>query len=320
MKKLCEGFIKDMQVHNYSPTTIAKYAYCARMFIAYLEGKGIEDIRKVGKEELKSFNLSIVRNPKYSMPYVASIVRAIKCFFKYLKKTGAILYDFSIALREPKKEATLPKEPLTPKEVKALLDAPDLRTPMGLRDRAIMEMFYSTGIRVQEASNLTLLDLDLDGGYLTVRLGKGRKDRVVPMGKHACSFIHEYLTNVRSIFLKNNKSEERTNRVWIGRLGNPLTKGDLIRVVRLYKSKVGIKKQVTPHSFRRTLAVELIRNECDFLTVKSILGHSKSETTLQYCALAGEELKDALKRCHPRFNAQEGDIRPSITDIGTENE
>jgi integrase/recombinase XerD len=136
------------------------------------------------------------------------------------------------------------------------------------------------------------------------------------MGKHACEFIGEYLQNVRSLFLKHNKSEERTNRVWIGRLGNPMTKGDIIRVVRLYRNKTGIEKQVTPHSFRRTLAVELIRNECDFLTVKSILGYSKSETTLQYCALAGEELKDALRRCHPRFNAKEGDITPKIDGIG----
>jgi integrase/recombinase XerD len=115
--------------------------------------------------------------------------------------------------------------------------------------------------------------------------------------------------------IANNKNPEalKTQRVWINRRGKPLEKIDISWMVRAYRKKAGIEKQVTPHSFRRTLAVELIRNQCDFLSVKSILGHSKSETTLRYCALSGVDLKDALKKSHPRYEGEpDEDPTPKI--------
>jgi integrase/recombinase XerD len=185
-----------------------------------------------------------------------------------------------------------------------MLEAPDLRTELGIRDRAILETFCSTGIRLQEMSRLGLLELDLENGYLSVMEGKGKKDRTVPLGKHACFFIQTYLEVSRGRLLAKDRHPGvlRTNRVWISKRGKPLGKMEIGWMVRHYRKQAGIEKQVTAHSFRRTLAVELIRNQCDFLVVKNILGHSRCATTLRYCALSGADRKDAMQKCHPRFD------------------
>ena len=304
MKKEFENFIKHLEIRNYSPESIRKYAHCLKLFLGYLESRGISNLRKVGREELRAYADTLAHNPKYGACHVGANIRAIKCFFKFLKKTGVVLYDFSLVLREPKTRNRLPKEPLTEKEVTALLEAPDLRGEIGFRDRAILEVFYSTGIRVSEMAHLTLFDLDLANGLLWVREGKGGKDRVVPLGKHACFFLVAYLERVRPQLAKKHKPVHQT-RVWLTKAGNPLGPVELNCMVRKYRKKAGIEKEVTPHSFRRTVAVELIRNGCDFLAVKELLGHVKSETTLRYCALSGVDLKEAMKKCHPRFEANE---------------
>lgn len=319
MEQHYKGFLKDMEVRNYSPLSVLKYARCLRIFFDHLKQKGISDLRKVGRDELRGYSEALGSKDEYSPSYKGSNIRAVKLFFKYLKKTNVVMYDFGVILKEPKMPKALPKEPLTTSEVKAMLEAPDLRTELGIRDRAILETFYSSGIRVQEMSQLTLLDLDLKDGYLFVREGKGKKDRVVPLGKHACFFIQTYLETSRPHYTEklNEPKTVKTNRLWVNKYGKPLRKGDIVVMVRKYRNQTWITKQVTAHSFRRTLAVELIRNECDFLSVKNILGHSLSRTTLKYCALSGVELKDALKKCHPRYDLQEPeDVIPQIKSIG----
>jgi integrase/recombinase XerD len=314
-----QAFLKDLEVRNFSLETVRKYAHCVRLFLGYMNQKGIEDPRSIGREDLQGYARSLWKNTGWGVNHLAANIRAVKGFFRYLKKTKVVLYDFSVVLKEPKKPQTLPKEPLTAKEVRLMLDAPDLRKDLGFRDKAILETFYSTGLRVSEMARLTLLDVDLEGGLLNVREGKGKKDRVVPLGNHAGYFIGEYLQNVRPVLLSKNKTpqEVQTNRLWISKRGKPLGTFEIGWMVRHYRIKAGIEKQVTPHSFRRTLAVELIRNECDFLSVKSILGHSKSETTMRYCALSGADLKAALKRCHPRYATDETeDATPKIQSFG----
>lgn len=319
MEQHYKNFLKDMEVKNYSPLSVLKYARCLRIFLGWVKEQGITDLRKIGREELRAYSEAISQNPRFSVHYVGSIIRAVKVFFRYLKKTQVVLYDFSVVLKEPKAPNQLPKDPLTPKEVKAMLEAPELRNELGIRDRAILETFYSTGIRLQEMSRLTLLDIDLEKGFLFVKEGKGKKDRVVPLGKHACFFIQNYLEGARPLLLSKDKQPNavKTNRLWMSKRGKPLGKLEIGWMVRHCRKMAGIEKPVTAHSFRRTLAVELIRNQCDFLAVKSILGHSKSETTLRYCALSGVDLKEALKKCHPRFEEDETeDARLVIKSFG----
>jgi integrase/recombinase XerD len=317
MEQHYKGFLRDMEVRNYSPLSVLKYARCIRIFFDFLKKKHISDLRNVGRDELREYAEVLGLKTEYSPSYIGSNIRAVKLFFKYLKKAKVILFDFSVILKEPKIPKQLPKEPLTLTEVKQMLDAPDLRIPRGIRDRAILETFYSTGIRVQEMSRLTLLDIDLENGLLFVRLGKGGKDRVVPLGKHAGFYIGAYLDGARPVLAGKSQEPVKSNRLWLNKFGRPLVKQDIVYMVKRHREKAGITKQVTAHSFRRTLAVELIRNECDFLSVKNILGHSLSRTTLRYCALSGVELKEALKKCHPRYEVKElEDATPNIKSIG----
>ena len=313
MEQHYQGFLREMEIRNYSPLSILKYARCVRIFFEFLGQRGISDFRKVGRDELREFSSHLTENPKFSLGYVGSNIRAVKLFLKHLKKTGVVLFDFSVYLKEPKMPKALPKEPLTAEQVKSLLEAPDLRTELGIRDRAILETFYSTGIRLSEMAGLTLVDVNKD--CLFIRDGKGRKDRVVPLGKHAWYFIQAYLEGSRPVLAVRNS--DSTPKLWLNKHGKPLWKGDIVFMVAKYREKAGLPAHVTAHAFRRTLAVELIRNECDFLSVKNILGHSKSETTLRYCALAGVELQEAVKRCHPRYEFEgPEDVVPNIKGFG----
>lgn len=324
-----DGFLKDMEVLNYSPYSVLKYGHCVKMFLAFLEEKGVTDLRNVGRDLLLEYRQRLQLNTTYSPSYVGSNIRAIKLFFKFLMKTGVILYNFAVILKEPKMPKALPKEPLTATEVKAMLNAPDLRTELGIRDRAIMETFYSSGLRVQEMSRLKLTDLNVEEGFLFVREGKGKKDRYVPLGEHACFFIKTYLEKVRPVLESKAKGIRlkpedkvitlKTNQLWLTRNGQPIRKMDLVNMISKHRKRAGITKQVTAHSFRRTMAVELIRNDADFLTVKAILGHSQSSVTLRYLALSGVELTEALKKSHPRYDLDKDDVEdatPHIERIG----
>lgn len=310
MEEHLMGFIKDLEVLNYSPSSIRRYRPCIELFLRYLERKKVKGLRSVGREVLTAYYLNLRKNPKYSLSSVAVNIRAIHVFFKYLKKMNVVFYDFSAFIKEPKIPRQLPKEPLTLEEVKAMLEGPDLRTELGVRDRAILETFYSSGIRAKEMTFLKLTDLDLEKGYLFIQEGKGKKDRTVPLGKHACFFIKTYLEAVRPLLAQNSRS--KLDYLWLNHKGGHFVECDVIRTVRMIRLKVGLQKQITPHSFRRTLAVELIRNECDFLSVKEILGHSRNETTLRYCALSGVDLKEAVEKCHPRYGVIPDDATPRI--------
>jgi integrase/recombinase XerD len=298
-----DGFLKDLAVLNYSPTSVLKYERCVRLFLDWLRKRGVTSIKRVGNEELRDYVDAVRQNPKYSIHYVASNIIAVKLFFRYLKKNNDILYDFSVALKIPDTKKLLPKPPLTPEEVEKMLGAPDLRSPLGMRDRAIIETFYSCGLRVMEMANLSLKDIDMVNGFLFVREGKGRVDRMLPLGQHAIFFIEEYLSKVRPILVGKGRQKGATDSdaLWLNRRGLPLTKGDILFMVRYLRKKVGLQKQITPHSFRRTLGVEMIRNGADFLTVKDMLGHRSSHVTMRYLTLSGVDLTEALQKCHPRY-------------------
>ncbi len=315
-----DGFLKDMEVHNYSPLSIAKYQRCVRMFLDWLKAKGIASITKVDGQVLKDYYDVLSQNPKFSVHYVVANVNVLKRFFGYLVKNGDILYDFSTVLKAPNTKNILPLQPLTQEEVTKMLGAPDLRTPLGIRDKALLETFYSCGIRVSEAASLEIRDLDLARGFLFIRDGKGRKDRVVPLGQHAIFFINTYLERVRPLLAEKQtkKGGPVSDRLWLNRRGLPVVKQDIIFMVRYLRKKVGIEKQVSPHSFRRTVGVQMIRNGADFLAVKELLGHSQNQSTIRYLTLSGVDLTEALKKCHPRYEEKTEDaedVSPKIVNF-----
>ena len=242
---------------------------------------------------------------KYATGTVIVKVRALKRFFEFLETANHIFINPMEYIQEPKKEKKLPRTVLSVGEVRKILDQPNLGTLTGIRDRTVLELFYSTGIRLNELCSLTIYDADLQGGMLRINQGKGQKDRVVPMGKHAVRFLREYITKVRPRCTKKNS---RVRSLIVDRYGKPISKQVVGILVRKYASEAKIKKKVTAHTFRHTFATELVKNGADILAVQKMLGHVCLVTTQEYIRALGLDLKKAHTKSHPR---EKDKVKPS---------
>jgi len=185
----------------------------------------------------------------------------------------------------------------TAKEIKRLLSVPDTSTVLGYRDRTIMEVFYSTGMRLMEVVNLKCTDVDLDHAILIVRQGKGKKDRVVPVGKVAAKYLETYLQGIRPELLQG---KEDTNHVFLTVNGGQFSDRALAQRIERHVARVKLSAKVTPHVFRHACATHMIRNRANVRHVQEMLGHAKLDTTQKYLQLTITDLKEAHARCHPR--------------------
>mgnify|MGYP001563527809 CR=1 FL=1 len=188
----------------------------------------------------------------------------------------------------------LPINVITERDIQDLMRTPDIDTILGFRDRTILELFYSTGIRRAECFNLKVNDVDYKGGYLRVNLGKGQKDRVIPIGKTACFYLKEYLLRIRPAFKTENKSLFLTND------GQSLSKQSIEVIVKKYAKRAGILKQVTPHTLRRSFATHMLKNGAHPMYIQKILGHQSLDVLNKYIEIAGVDLKATHHKTHPR--------------------
>jgi integrase/recombinase XerD len=313
------GFREHLKVKSYSPMSIASYSGHLKGFFDYLREKGITDIKRVTRDNLKDYQLKITERKDqegkgYTIATISLKIRAIKRFFEYLEETNQILVNPAEYLKEPEKETRLPRVVLTEDEVRKILDQPNLSTLTGIRDRTILEVFYSTGIRLEEMVNLTIFDCDLQGGMLRVNKGKFAKDRVIPLGRHAVRFLKEYITHVRPYHTRENKT---IRNLFVNQSGKPLSKIVTEIIVRNYAKAAGIQKKVTPHTFRHTFATQLVRNGADITAVQKMLGHSDLSVTHIYTKVAGIEVKMTHSSHHPRERdkAVREEITPEIESI-----
>jgi integrase/recombinase XerD len=301
-KKLLASYIEHMQVKNYSPATIDSYRKQVSMFLAHLEHAGVRDIKQVTRNSIADYQQKLTEHRDktdkgYTVATLGVKIRAVKRLFEYLEATNQVLINPAERIKEPKKETRLPRVILTQDEVGKILAVPNLDTMRGLRDRAILEVFYSTGIRLEEMTRLTIFDCDLQGGFLRVNKGKFAKDRVVPLGKHAVRFLKEYITRVRPHHAKKNKA---VNNLFVTQVGGPFTKSTLCPMVSYAAKLAGIAKHVTPHTFRHTFATELVKNGADIRAVSKMLGHSCLSATSIYVRAAAVDVKKTHQQHHPR--------------------
>jgi len=301
------GFTEHMKVKNYSPASIAVYSEHLPGLFAHLKEQGITDVKRVTRDHLQGYQFMITEHTsartkgKYSAGTICTKTRAMKRFFQYLEDNGILLINPAEHIKEPKAEKRLPRSILSEDEVRKILAQPRLGTINGLRARAILEVLYSTGIRLEELINLTIFDCDLQGGLIRVK-GKFSKDRVVPLGKHAVKFLKEYITQVRPQQTKKNKA---VKNLFVSRFSDPLSKQVIELMVREYARKARIKKKVTPHTFRHTFATDLIRNGADIIAVRNMLGHSSVSATNIYIRVAGVDVKKTHSMSHPRERDKE---------------
>jgi integrase/recombinase XerD len=298
-------FAAHMKVKNYSPGTRASYGRELLKFLEYLREKDIGDIRKVTRDLLQAYQLGITRKKdegSYTVATVALKTRAVKRFFEYLEASNHILINPAEYLKEPKKERRLPRTVLSEEEARRVLDQPNLSSMTGIRDRTVLEVFYSTGIRLEEMVNLTIFDCDLQGGLLRVNKGKFAKDRVIPLGKHAVRFLKEYIGRVRPLHARNNRT---MRNLFLNHQGRPFSRVMIEILVRRYAKAAGIQKKVTPHVFRHTFATHLVKNGANITAVQRMLGHSSLRVTQIYTKVAGVEVKKTHQTSHPREKDQE---------------
>jgi integrase/recombinase XerD len=227
----------------------------------------------------------------------------LRRFFEHLEATDAILLNPCHRLRLPHLENRLPRYILTLEEARAILDAPNTQTQRGIRDKAILEVFYSTGIRREEMTRLTLHDVDPKNGFLRVNKGKGARDRVVPMGDKASDYVAEYLKEVRLPWSKQIRDERA---LWLSSSAphQPIGHQMVALLVREYAQAAGIQKRITPHVWRHTCATHLIASGANIVYAQRLLGHRSLRTTQIYTRATIPEVKATHTKAHPRAKAQ----------------
>jgi len=233
-----------------------------------------------------------------SLAYQANLLKALRNFFGYLLRTGHILRDPAADLKLPKLPRKLPRNVLSKKEVRKLLGAPNTRTSRGFRDRAVLEMLYATGMRKRELENLKIHDIDLSSRQVTIRRGKGGKDRVVPLAAKAAQVLEKYLEEHRARLIRSTGKED--GYLFLNDRGNKLSQHWPTWLLRKYLKKCGIKKHVTTHTWRHTCATHLLRNRASIRIIQELLGHESLTTTQIYTKVEISDLKRVIDRTHPR--------------------
>lgn len=295
-----EEFLRHLKLLNMSPFTIKLHRFGLERFLNFMDQIRITDVVQIRQSHILDYQKNrrefVNRyNKADGLRSQNQYITSIKKFMKFLKREGYIVADPSEDIEYIRLPKTLPKEALTYTEFRKLIRQIDEQTSLGYRDRTIIEVLYSSALRRNELLNLRLKDIDYEGGYCRVT-GKGNKERVVPIGKVACQYLESYIKGVRLSFRNSNKSEY----VFLSQKGNRIGEVALKDLIDKYAGMAGIEKHITPHTFRRSAATGMIRNNANAMLVRDMLGHDSMEAINQYIDLTIVDLKKAHKQTHPR--------------------
>jgi len=304
MEAHLQDFLQTAEtVKNISEHTRSAYERDLRQFFKFLKGKGVSSLKQVDHLIIRRF-LAMLQEKDYFKSSVARKCASLRSFFKFLVREGILGSNPTSSLHTPKKDRKLPQF-LTEDEVTQLLDLPDENEPSGIRDKALFETLYSCGTRVSELAGLNLADVDLLGDIIKVR-GKGKKERICPLGKPAIKALNNYL-DIRSTFFaktgkaarKGFKTSPNKNAVFVNAKGGRLTTRSMERILKSYVANVTSKK-VTPHTLRHSFATHLLSRGADLRSVQELLGHKNLSTTQIYTHVSTELMKKVYDSTHPR--------------------
>lgn len=293
-------FIEWMRVQNYSERTVEGRESYLRRFIIWNEERGIVRPNEVSKAIVERYQRFLFHTRKkngdpLSFRSQSLHLLAIRAYFKWLTKNNYILYNPAAEIDLPKLERRLPRTVLTQVEAEAVINQADVNKFMGIRDRAIMETLYSTGMRRMELIGLKLYDLDVDRGTIFVRQGKGRKDRMIPIGERCLMWIEKYRYQERPELA--GYPDDST--IFLTHLGQPFTPQRLTSTVRRYVEKADIGKSGSCHLFRHTMATLMLENGADIRYIQAMLGHARLDTTQIYTQVSIRALKQIHSATHP---------------------
>jgi integrase/recombinase XerD len=289
-----------METRNYAPSTLKRTRRSVDYFIAWCRERDLERPTQVTRPILERytrhlFHLRTATGAPLSFRTQHNDLSTLRCFFRFLARKDYLLHSPANDLELPKLGQRLPRATLTHEEMERVLAQPDVDTDLGVRDRAILETFYSTGIRRSELTNLAVFDLDVARGTLAVRQGKGRKDRVVPVGERALAWIDRYQRDVRPALLVDRDLPA----LFVSAYGQPLSADALSTRVRDYVDAADLGKKGSCHLFRHTMATLMLERGADVRIIQEILGHSSLDATQIYTHVSIGHLKQVHDATHP---------------------
>jgi integrase/recombinase XerD len=310
-RELADRYLSWLVATRYSPETVKGAANDLEWFLRYLEAREIERIADVTEDTLGDYSLRLreQRNMwhedrKISLSHVSHRLGTLKQFFRWLMEQMIILTNPAEDLELPRLSAWLPQTILTQKEAQRLMDAPDLKSPVGYRDKALLEVLYSTGIRTGELLRLKVSDFDPKNRTLFVSEGKGGKDRVLPLPMIAAGYLKEYVERVRPKFAKALKQDKGV--LFLNYTGSPLTRCRMLDLFRRTTKAAGIDKRVTAMILRHSIASHLLENGMDIRYIQEFLGHSKLSTTQIYSKVTLTGLRKMYNKSHPQEKRNRG--------------
>lgn len=275
-----------------SDASISSYKQDLKQYSQYLKDENVTGVEDITTEILVAFLQFLSENNKSSKT-IRRVQSTLRNFHQFLQFERIIETNPALRLSTPKEERELPVV-LSIEEMETLLQAPD-KTPQGIRDNAIMELLYASGLRVSELINLKLSDLNLDMGFIHV-YGKGDKERIVPTTEYVAEKLNDYIKNQRLMLLKH----ENNDILFLTNRGKGFTRQGLWKTIKKYVLISGISKNITPHTFRHSFATHLIENGADLRAVQEMLGHSDISTTQVYTQISATKIREMYKQFHPR--------------------
>jgi integrase/recombinase XerD len=274
-----------------SGNTIQSYARDIRKLVDVLKA-GRVPLNRTSEDTLVGF-IHRESQAGLSARSLARLISALRSFFRFLVLSGFLKKDPTAQLTTPSTWLALPKF-LTVAEAEALLQAPDEKKPRGLRDRAMLEVLYGSGLRVSELATLRLAEVNLEDGFLVCR-GKGGKERIVPVGRSACAAVKRYLAEARPLSDPGGREE-----LFLSRRGRPFTRQGIWKLLRQHAVKAGLTEKISPHILRHSFATHLLERGADLRSVQLMLGHSQITTTQIYTHVSRERLRRVYDKFHPR--------------------
>ena len=295
MDKYTEDFLDVLENEKkYSNNTIINYRDDLKLFNKFLEDNKIDTLNDIDYQVIRK-HLSYLYDLKYSNRAIARHISTLRSYFKYLKKNDLIKNNPMTLISNPKVEKKLPKV-VYPLELEEILNTPDKTTPLGLRDALVLELLYSTGVRVSELVSIEIDDINFNSKEIRI-VGKGSKERVVLFGNRCLNLINDYLSNSRIHFVN---SKYPSSYLLLSKTGKKINTREIRNIIDRVVNDAGLKLHISPHVLRHTFATDMLNNGSDLRSVQELLGHESLSTTTIYTHITNERLRKVYLDAHPR--------------------
>ena len=293
MEKAIDAFIAYMHdVKKTSNNTEMSYKRDLNKVRKYLEEKQIYEVKEITVEDLNAYILYLKEN-QFAAATISRNIASIKAFFSFLIKENMVEEDVSVSLKSPKIEKKMPGV-MAMEDVVRLLEQPKGNSPKEIRDKAMLELLYATGIRVTEIINLKVTDVNLQMGFIICR--DENKERIIPFGKEAKHALLCYFDGARDAMVENKASDT----LFVNCSGQSMSRQGFWKLIKFYAKKAGIEEDITPHTLRHSFAAHLVENGADLRSVQEMLGHSDISTTQIYANMSHNRIREVYAKAHPR--------------------